>query len=71
MESAAADHFVCDQAKPTLDLIEPRTAGRREMEMEAATLFGLEPALNSSALVGAVVVKDEMDIQLGREFFSS
>src|SRR5580658_2394251 len=37
--------------------------------MEAAALFGLEPALNLGALVGAVVVENEMDVEFRRHLF--
>src|SRR5579864_2732817 len=66
MEGAAANHFVGDQPKPTLDLIEPGTASRREMEVETVALSGLEPALDLGALVSAVVVQNEMDVEFRR-----
>jgi hypothetical protein len=51
-------------------LIEPGTAGRCEMEVEAAAFSRLEPTLNSLALVGAVVVENKVNVQLrGNLFF--
>ena len=58
MESAATNHFIGDEAKPTLHLIEPGTASRREMEVETAALPGFEPALDSGTLVSAVVIQN-------------
>ena len=52
MESAAADHFAGDRSEPTLEPIEPRTAGRCEVEMEAVALSRLEPALDPSRAAG-------------------
>jgi hypothetical protein len=46
------------------NLIKPGTAGRREMEVEAAALPWFEPALDVSALMSAVIIKDKMDIQV-------
>src|SRR5215831_16864061 len=64
----SADHALRDQSEPTLDLIEPGAAGRDEMQMESATLLRLEPALHGRTFVGAVVVHDEVNVQLGRYF---
>jgi hypothetical protein len=54
----ATDHSVGDESKPTLHLIEPGTAGGREMKVEAAALFTFEPSLNLRAFVRAVVIQD-------------
>ena len=36
MEGTSPDHLVGDEAEPAFDLIEPGTAGGREVEMETA-----------------------------------
>ena len=60
VKRATADHPSRDQRKESLDLVQPRTAGRSEVEMEAAPPFRLEPALHLCALVGAVVIHDQV-----------
>ena len=62
MEGASANHSLRDQGKESLDLIQPRTTGGREMKMEAAPFFGLEPPLYLSTFVRAVVVHDQVDL---------
>jgi hypothetical protein len=39
------------------------------MEVEAAALPWFEPALDVSALMSAVIIKDKMDIQVLGHFF--
>jgi hypothetical protein len=41
VEGATANHFVGDQPEPPLDLIEPGTAGWREVEMKTLAPSGL------------------------------
>jgi hypothetical protein len=41
------------------------------VEVEAEALFGLEPTLDLGALVGAVVVENEMDVEFRRDSFSN
>src|SRR5260370_7102538 len=53
-KGSAADHPVGDESEPTLHLIEPGTAGGREMEVESATFLRFEPFLHASTLVGPV-----------------
>ena len=53
VEGAAADAFAGNLGEPTLDLIEPGSAGRREVEMEAWML--LEPFLDSGMFVRATL----------------
>src|ERR1019366_8594336 len=60
---APPNHFVSDEPKPPFNLIEPGTAGGCEMEVKAAALLGLEPTLHGGALVGAVVVENEVDVE--------
>lgn len=38
------------------------------MEVEAAALFGFEPSLNVRASVRAIVIEDEVDLQIGWHF---
>ncbi len=67
VESASADHSSGNQSKETFHLIQPGTAGWREMEVESPPLLRLQPALHLGALMGAVVVHDQMDFLIGRE----
>src|SRR6266508_2251596 len=50
-------------AEPPLDQVEPRRAGRDEVQLEAG--MGGQPPLDGVGFVGGVVVADQMDIQLG------
>src|SRR5712664_4356742 len=52
--------------EPRLDLIQPGTRRRGEMQMIARMLG--EPALHGRRLVRAVVVQDEMHVKIGRDF---
>jgi hypothetical protein len=54
-KSPTSDHSFGDESKPTLHLIEPGTAGRREMKMEAAAFFAFAPSLDQRAFVRTVV----------------
>src|ERR1035441_6169864 len=63
VEGAPPNHFVSDEPKPAFNLIEPGTAGGCEMEVKAAGLLGLGPTLHAGALVGAVVVENEVDVE--------
>src|SRR6202012_2997491 len=52
------------------DLVQPGTAGGGEMEVESLALLRLQPALHLGALMGAVVVHNEMDfLILGKLLF--
>ena len=44
--------------------MEPGATRGGEVEVEPPSLLGLEPALDGRTLMGAVVVENEMDIQL-------
>ena len=44
MEGPGAPRAAGDQGKEALELIEPRTAGWREVELEPFSLLGLEPS---------------------------
>ena len=63
VEAAAANGLRGDQAEPALDQVEPRGAGRGEVQMKAR--MGGQPVLYRGMLVGAVVVADQMQFQLG------
>src|SRR5207302_10276691 len=67
-KGSATDHSFGDQSKPSLHLIEPGTAGGREMEVKAAALFPFAPALDLRAFVRAVVVQDEVHLQIRWNF---
>ena len=60
MEGSAADHSSGDQGTEPFDLVKPGTTGGCEMEVKSLPLFRLQPALHLGALMGAVVVHDEM-----------
>ena len=66
-EGAAADHTFGDQGEEAFHLIEPRTAGGGEVEIEVAVLSGFEPPLYGGALVCAVVVQNDVHVQVGRD----
>ena len=61
-ERSPADTFIGQVPEPSFDQIQPRTAGRNEVHMEAR--MTLEPLLDLGVLVRCVVVGDEMDIEL-------
>lgn len=60
VEGTSTNHPSGDQSKESFDLIQPGTAGRCEVEVEAAPPFRFEPALDLSALVCAVIVHDQV-----------
>src|SRR3989442_6652674 len=66
-EGSAADHTFGDQGEEALHLIEPRTAGRGEVEIEVAVLSGFEPPPYSGAFLGAVVFPNDVYVQIWRE----
>ena len=68
VKSSSADHALGDQSEPAFHLIEPRATGGDEMDVESKTFFRFEPALHLRALVGAVVVHDEVNLQIRRHF---
>ena len=55
---AAPQLLFGEGGEPTLDEIDPRRAGRREVQVEAG--MPREPAMNRRCLVRAGVVKNEM-----------
>ena len=65
MKSPATNHPTSDHSKESLDLIDPGAAGWREVKVEPRPLLWLQPALDRFALVGAVVVQDQVDLLIG------
>src|ERR1700687_3192043 len=63
VEAAPANGLRGDQAEPALDQVEPRGAGRGEVQMEARVRG--QPLFDRGMLVGSVVVADQMQLQLG------
>lgn len=59
---AALDLFLAEQGKPALDEIQPRGAGRREVHVEPR--MSNELATDAGSFVRAVVVENEMDIEI-------
>ena len=65
VKGAASDGALCDQSEPALDLVEPGGVGRSVVDMEARTLG--EPDFDTGVPVGAVVIDDQMNIQMLRD----
>ena len=61
-ERAAANGALCDQAEPAFDLIELRGIGRCVVQMNARTTR--EPRIYFDVLVRAVIVDDEVHVEL-------
>src|SRR4029450_2933745 len=57
------DLFLRQQGKPALNEVEPGGAGRSEVQMKAG--MPGEPAMNEGRLVGAVVVQNQVHLELG------
>ena len=64
VERAAADGALRDEPEPALNLIEPGGVGGRVVNVEAWT--ACEPRFDLSVFVRAVVVDDEVDVQVLR-----
>src|SRR5215472_4983199 len=60
-EGAAPNGLLSDEPEPALDLIEPTRIGRGVVQM-IARMSG-EPGLDLGMLMGAVVVRDQMNLQ--------
>jgi hypothetical protein len=63
VEAAAPNRLAGNRGEPTLDQVEPRGAGRGEVQLEAE--IGGEPLLHRGMLVGAVVVADQVQLATG------
>jgi len=62
VEGAAADSLLRDQPEPAFDLIEPGRIGGGVMQMEARSTR--QPSFDSGVFVRAVIVGDQMHIEL-------
>src|ERR1700746_2811208 len=62
---ATANLLIGELRKPTLHQIQPRAVGRGEVRMKAGPLG--KPVPDRRSLVGAVVVHDDMDVEIRRE----
>src|SRR5258708_837314 len=60
--SAAPNLFLGERRKETFHEIEPRSAGGREVNMKTWTLG--KPAADRDGLVGAVVVQNQMHVEI-------
>src|SRR6516225_9729261 len=63
---AALDGPLSNQPEPTLHLVKPGAAGRREVHMVARTLG--QPVPDDRRLVGGIVVDNQTNVQLRRHF---
>src|SRR5215208_1405186 len=63
-KNATPQLLLGQESKPTLDEIEPRGTGGREMQVKARALE--QPALNGDGLMSTVVVEDQMDVKACR-----
>src|SRR5271169_5132652 len=61
---AALELLVAEESEPAFYLIEPGRAGRGEVEV-IARVAG-EPRFHGRGLVGGVIVKHQMDVEIGR-----
>lgn len=61
-EGSASDGLQRDDMEPDLDLVEPEGVGGGEVEMVAGS--GGQLALDAGVPVGAVVVDDEVDVEV-------
>ena len=61
-EGTAADGLLRDEVESDLDLVEPGGVGGGEVDVVAGPVG--EPALDAGVLVGAVVVDDEVDVEV-------
>ena len=66
VKGTSANHAFGDQSEPALYLIKPGAAGGGEVNVEAKALLRFEPTHHLSALVGAVVVHNEVNLQIRR-----
>src|SRR5687767_6067741 len=64
LERAASEHLVRQFAEPSFDEVQPRAARGDEVHVEAGMFT--EPGLDARVFVRAVVVGDEVQVQIGR-----
>jgi len=65
-EGATTNPLLADLAEPPLHHVQPAAGGRREMKVKA--LVPRQPALHRGALVGAGVMHNEVQRQIGGRF---
>ena len=63
-EDAASQSTPLQLAEPRLDCIEPRRAGRREVQVNAG--MGVQERPNGFGRVGTAVVDDQVQLEVGR-----
>jgi len=63
-EGTATNRLLGNDVEPDLDLIEPRGVRRREVHMIARPRG--QPAFDLGVLMGAIVVHDQVDVQVRR-----
>ena len=61
---AAADLFFGESGEPTFEQVQPRGRSRREVQVKARPLG--QPAPDQLGFVRAVVIQDEMDLEILR-----
>src|SRR5579875_3757801 len=62
---AAAQLFFSETCEPAFHQVEPRGAGRGEVQME--TRMTQQPALDGRGFVGGVIVDDQVEREPGRD----
>jgi len=65
VKGSTTDHSAGNQSEEPFHLIKPGAAGGGEMEVESLPLPGHEPSLHLLALVGAVIIHDQMHVLVG------
>lgn len=65
-EDSSTDAPESHDAKPSLNLVHPRRPGWSKMQMESTMSF--KPFIHLFVLVRAVVVRDQVQVYLGRSF---
>ena len=63
MKRSTADSLASDFGKPSFQLVQPRSAGGRAVKVIAGVL--LEPPSDLWALMGSVVIQDDVDLWSG------
>lgn len=63
---SALEFLLCEFGEPPLDQVQPRRAGRCEVQVEARVCQ--QPLLDRQCLVRRVIVEDQVDLKAGRDF---
>ena len=66
-EGSATELFLGKSGEETLDQIDPRSAGRREVKDEARPLG--QPPFDQRCLVRAVVIQNQVNVQVMRRWY--